>query len=95
MGSRTYFNCENVQFSATHRGNPLGVDDDWQPAKVYVTEFTDDTREHLLAYVAEHELTMTISGWLFVSTDVEEAAPVVFRVIKEGWDLHCDEVSHR
>ena len=87
--SRTHFACENAQYTSSR--STATTEEQWQPASVSVSDIGDNQRELTTLYIYDgvaHEKT----GWLTVWPAID-GPPLVFRPIKEGWDLQCDEVS--
>ena len=45
MPGKTFFDCDRVEFASVNEKIGHVADSTWQPAKVYVSEVTDDSRE--------------------------------------------------
>ena len=59
---------------------------------LFVTPWREDVRTIcILMLAATYRL---YAGWLLVTLTATAAPPVIFRIIKEGWELSCDEVSN-
>ena len=72
MSCRTYFKSTSVQYTSMLDRNDLApVDEQWQPATVFVSAFTDNTRTYPRFY--SHELNAYLAleqdgSWSVLST---------------------------
>ena len=75
------------------KGSADGLGGDiWVPAKVRVSEITENKRMYLHTSLQHCSQLIPCIDWLVVTIDTEQA-PVVWRVIKDGWVITSDEVG--
>ena len=56
MPGKTFFDCDRVEFVSFDEKTGHGMDNAWRPAKVFVSEITDDSRECRAAVISSQRI---------------------------------------